>query len=88
VLAALIQIDARQNKVDDAYARIRAARDANPADARLQLLFGELSAAVGRRDEAEAAFHKAIEIDPNQLAGYTNLAGLLTDRPGGRGDAT
>ena len=77
VLAALVQVDSRQNRLGDAFARVRAARDANPADARLQLLYGELAAAAGQRDEAEAAFRKAIEIDPNQLAAYSSLVQLL-----------
>jgi tetratricopeptide (TPR) repeat protein len=73
----LVQIDARQNKLEESYARVRAARDAHPEDARLHLLFGELSAGAGLRAEAEAAFRKAIEVDPNQLAGYGSLAGLM-----------
>ena len=77
VLASLVQIDAREGKLGDAYARVRAARDAHPDDASLALLLGQLAAASGRRDDAEAAFRKAIEIDPNQLAAYSNLAGLL-----------
>jgi tetratricopeptide (TPR) repeat protein len=77
VLNALVQVDAREGKLADSYARIRAARDANPGDARLQILFGEISAAGRNADDAEDAFRKAIEIDPNALAAYTNLAGLF-----------
>jgi tetratricopeptide (TPR) repeat protein len=77
VLSALVQVDAREGKLSDAYERIRAARDANPSDPRLQVLFGEISAAGRRTDDAEAAFRKAIELDPNGLSAYTNLAGLF-----------
>jgi tetratricopeptide (TPR) repeat protein len=41
------------------------------------VLFGEISAAGRRTDDAEAAFRKAIELDPNGLSAYTNLAGLF-----------
>jgi tetratricopeptide (TPR) repeat protein len=77
VLGALIQIDARQDKLPDAYARIRAARDASPDNPRLQLLFGEISAAARRTDDAQAAFRKAIELDPNGLGAYQSLAALF-----------
>jgi tetratricopeptide (TPR) repeat protein len=77
VLGALLQVDAREGKLADSYERIRDARNANPDDAKLQVLFGELSMAARRADDAEKAFRKAIEIDPNGLAAYTNLAGLF-----------
>jgi tetratricopeptide (TPR) repeat protein len=77
VLGALAQVDARDGKLADSYARIRAARDANPNDASLQVLFGELSLAVQRPDDAEAAFRRAIEIEPNHLRAYTSLAGVF-----------
>ncbi len=77
VLGALVQVDARQQRLGDSFTRIRAARDANPGDARLQVLYGEIAAAARRPDEAEAAFRKAIEIEPNGLTAYANLAGLF-----------
>jgi tetratricopeptide (TPR) repeat protein len=77
VLSGLVQVDAREGKLGDSYDRIRAARDAHPDDARLQILFGEMSAAARKADDAEAAFRKAIEIDPNGLGAYTSLAGLF-----------
>lgn len=77
VLAALAQIDGREGKLGDAYARVRGLAEASPEDARLQLLFGQLAAAAGRHAEAEAAFRKAVDLDPNLLAGYGSLAGLL-----------
>ncbi len=77
VLAALVQVDARQGRLADSFARIGAARDAKPGDAKLQVLYGEIAGAAQRPQEAEAAFRKAIEIDPNGLAAYTDLAGLL-----------
>jgi tetratricopeptide (TPR) repeat protein len=77
VLGALVQVDHRQGKLPDAYTRIRAARDANPSNAKLQLLFGEISAAARRTDDAEAAFRKAIELDPNGLSAYQSLAALF-----------
>jgi tetratricopeptide (TPR) repeat protein len=77
VLGALAQVDARDGKLADSYARIRAARDADPQDASLQVLFGELSLAAQRPDDAESAFRRAIEIDPNSLRAYTSLAGVF-----------
>jgi tetratricopeptide (TPR) repeat protein len=77
VLGALVQVDAREGKLGDSYERIRAARAANPGDAKLQILFGDMSLAARRSEDAESAFRKAIEIDPNGLAGYTKLAGLF-----------
>jgi tetratricopeptide (TPR) repeat protein len=77
VLSALLQVDAREGKLPESYERIRAARAAHPDDPQLQVLFGEISAAARRPDDAEAAFRKAIEIDPNNIAAYTSLASLF-----------
>jgi tetratricopeptide (TPR) repeat protein len=77
VLGALVQVDHRQGKLPDAYERIRAARAANPTNAKLQILFGEISAAARRTDDAEAAFRKAIELEPNALGAYQSLATLF-----------
>ena len=77
VLGALAQVDAKDGRLADSYARVRAARDASPNDPALQVLFGELSLAAQRPDDAEAAFRRAIEVDPNHMRAYTNLAGLF-----------
>jgi tetratricopeptide (TPR) repeat protein len=83
VLRALLSVDARDGKLPDSYARIRAARDANPNDVSLQVLFGHLSLAAGRPDDAETAFRRAIELDPDQIQAYADLASLFVAR--GRG---
>jgi tetratricopeptide (TPR) repeat protein len=41
------------------------------------MLFGDISAAARRADDAEAAYRKAVELDPNALGAYTKLAGLF-----------
>ena len=76
MLSAFAQVDARDGKLPDSYQRIRAARDANPKDPALQVLFGELSLAAQRTPDAESAFRRAMELDPNNLRAYTSLAGV------------
>jgi tetratricopeptide (TPR) repeat protein len=77
VLTALAQIDAREGRLGESLERVGAARDADPNDAALQVLYGDLAAAAGDRAAAEAAFQRAIELDANHLEAYAKLARLL-----------
>jgi tetratricopeptide (TPR) repeat protein len=77
LLAALAQLDARQGRLGESMERVRAARDAAPDDASLQVLFGDLAVASGDLGAAEAAYQRAIELEANHLAAYAKLARLL-----------
>jgi len=77
VLAALVQVDSHDGRLEESFARIRAARDANPNDASLHALFGEMSLGARRPADAETAFRRAIELDPNNMRAYTDLATML-----------
>jgi tetratricopeptide (TPR) repeat protein len=83
VLRALLDLDVREGRLEESAERIGAAHQVEPADARLNRLWGEVLLYSGKKTEAEAAFRRAIELDPNDLSGYQNLARYLaiTGRP-------
>ncbi len=82
ILRALLQADVGRGVIDESAARVASALEARPEDARLQLLSGEV--AMLRQDAvaAEKAFKRTLELDPNSLRGYQQLASLyvLTGR--------
>jgi tetratricopeptide (TPR) repeat protein len=84
VLQALLDLDVREGRLEESAKRIGAAQQAAPEDAQLSRLWGEVLLYSGRKTEAEAAFRRSIELDPNDLSGYQNLARYLaiTGRPG------
>ncbi len=84
VLRALLDLDVREGRLEESAQRIEAAQLAEPDDAQLNRLWGEVLLYSGKKVEAEAAFRRAIELDPNDLSGYQNLARYLaiTERPG------
>jgi tetratricopeptide (TPR) repeat protein len=83
VLRALLDLDVREGRLAESAERIEAAQRARPDDSRLNRLQGEVLLYSGKKVEAEAAFRRAIELDPNDLSGYQNLARYLaiTGRP-------
>jgi spermidine synthase len=71
--ASLAFLDGRPDEA------LRLASDAlrrNPREERLQNLAGAAAASLGRRDEARAAFTRAVELDPSDPTAHLNL-GLL-----------
>lgn len=60
-----------------AVKEIQDAMIAAPADARLQSTLGELKATEGNRAEAEAAFRKAVAMDPSSLGARMALGYFL-----------
>jgi tetratricopeptide (TPR) repeat protein len=74
VLRALIQLDIAEDRALEGVARIQKALSQAPDDARLLLLTAELALVVGDVRTAEVILRKAIELDPNDLANYRELA--------------
>jgi tetratricopeptide (TPR) repeat protein len=77
VLRALIQIDVAEGRGPAGVERIQKALSQAPSDARLMLLAGELALVMGDVRTAEVVLRKAIELDPNDLANYRELAAYL-----------
>ncbi len=74
ILRALLQMDRREKRFDESVARIEAAVEANPENAKLRLLEGDVARVQGRPEDAQKSFEKSIELDPSDLAGYERLA--------------
>ncbi|MGI9432300.1 MAG: tetratricopeptide repeat protein [Myxococcota bacterium] len=83
VLKSLLDLDVREGRLEESVARITAAREASPEDARLARLQGEAALYGGDAATAEAQLQRAIELDPNDLKSYQSLARYLmvTGRP-------
>jgi spermidine synthase len=65
-----------EGRADEAERQARALVAAHPDEARLQTLLGVVSASLGHRDTARAAFNAALARTPRDAVNYTNL-GLL-----------
>jgi tetratricopeptide (TPR) repeat protein len=74
ILSNLLTLDAQDKRLPESTARINAAIEADPGNAKLQQLGGVLAEMTGRPEDAERMYKKAIELDPNDLAGYERLA--------------
>ena len=74
ILTNLLTLDGREQRLPDSVARINAALEADPGNAKLQQLGGVLAELTGRPDDAEKMYKKAIELDPSDLTGYERLA--------------
>ncbi len=74
ILRDLLRLDRREERFDESVARISGAVEANPENAKLRLLEGDVARVQGRPEDAEKSFEKAIELDPSDLAGYERLA--------------
>jgi tetratricopeptide (TPR) repeat protein len=83
VIASLALIDLRQGRGEESLARVRAASQAAPKDAALARMQGDVEVELGKLDEAETSYRRAIDVDPNQLESYGKLAQLYTRQ--GRG---
>ena len=83
VLKSLLDLDVRERRLAESVARISAALEAAPEEARLIRLQGEAALYGGDAATAEANLQRAIELDPNDLDSYRSLARYLmaTGRP-------
>ena len=65
---------ASEKRLPESVARISAALEADPGNAKLQQLGGVLAEMTGRPEDAEEMYKKSIELDPSDLTGYERLA--------------
>ena len=70
----------RGARLGESLERLDAAAAAHPEDAAVARVRGEALAAAGRRDEAEASFARAIQLDPDDIATYAPFASSLLAR--------
>jgi tetratricopeptide (TPR) repeat protein len=73
-LALLSSIDARQQRLGAAVKRVQDQMAKIEPTGQHHFLLGQLYAASNQSDSAEAAYLKAVEVDPNLNAGYAQLA--------------
>jgi tetratricopeptide (TPR) repeat protein len=76
ILRNLVRLDQREGRYSESVARVALALEAEPENAKLRTLSGLVALIDNRPDDAEAAFQKAIELDPSDAAGYEQLARL------------
>jgi len=76
ILRNLVRIDRKEGRLPESVARVAAAVEADAEDARLRTLSGLVALIDNRREDAEADFKKAIELDPTSAVGYEQLAKL------------
>jgi tetratricopeptide (TPR) repeat protein len=83
VLRALLDLDLKQGRLADSAQRIGGALKIHPDDPKLVQLDGEVALYSGDQVTAEARFKRAIDLDPNDVAGYEKLARymMVTGRP-------
>ncbi len=81
VLRLLLGVESRLGNIDASRKRIRESVAQNPEVARLHVLNGLLYLMERDSEQAETAFKKAIELDPDDLWGYEQLA-VLYQRTG------
>ncbi len=73
-LAILGKVEFAQGKFDDALDALSRAAKANPQNPEIQNYLGATLAQKGLRTQAETAFRKVIELDPNYASAHNNLA--------------
>jgi tetratricopeptide (TPR) repeat protein len=78
-LRGLIGIYARQNQLGQAHARIDQSIAAQPNNASLHFLKGQIFGFERNAGGAENEFRRALEIDPNYLAAYSALGALFVN---------
>lgn len=74
--AGLIRCLLREQKVDDAQATATSALAAQPNSPPLLAVMGDVDFRLAQMPEAEAAYRKALQIDPTQVRAYLGLARL------------
>jgi len=76
ILRNLLRLDQKEGRLAESVARVEAALAVEPENAKLRTLSGLVALMDNRPDDAEAAFQKAIELDPADASGYEQLARL------------
>jgi tetratricopeptide (TPR) repeat protein len=84
LLSSLYAIDRVTGKTSHSIKRINDAIEADPEVSGLWYLKGLVALEVGDQDGAEKSFKKSIDLDPNRLDAYQQLAALYQST--GRGD--
>ncbi len=74
--AGLIESLLHEQKIDDASAEAVKALGAQPNSAALLAAMGNVQFRLAEMAEAEASYHKALQIDPRELRAYVGLARL------------
>jgi tetratricopeptide (TPR) repeat protein len=77
ILAALLQLDSWQVRIEESLVRIRQAVRAEPESSPLVQLLGLAEFAAGNLEKAEVSFRRGIALDPNDLLAYQRLAQFL-----------
>jgi tetratricopeptide (TPR) repeat protein len=78
-LRGLINIYAAQNQLGQAHARVDQAISAQPNNASLHFLKGQVYGFERNAEGAETEFRRSLEIDPNYLASYSALGALFVN---------
>jgi tetratricopeptide (TPR) repeat protein len=78
-LRGLISIYAARNQTAEAHTRIDQAINAQPGNAGLHFLKGQIYGFEKNATAAEGEFRRALEIDPNYLAAYSALGALYVN---------
>jgi tetratricopeptide (TPR) repeat protein len=78
-LRGMISIYAAQNRINQAHARVDQSLSAQPNNASLHFLKGQVYGFEQNAQGAEAEFRRALEIDPNYLAAYSALGALFVN---------
>jgi tetratricopeptide (TPR) repeat protein len=76
ILRNLVRLDRAEGRFAESVARVEAALETEADSAKLRTLSGLVALMDDRPEDAEAAFKKAIELDPADAAGYEQLARL------------
>jgi tetratricopeptide (TPR) repeat protein len=74
ILNSLYMLDREENRVAESIERVDAAIEADPENARLYILQGNIALGQRRGEDAEAGFMKAIDLAPDDLKAYEHLA--------------
>lgn len=76
-LFVLVSLDMRDKRFDAAVSRVRAQIEAIEPSGRHELLLGQIYEAASRLPDAEAAYRRAVEIDPGLDAAYGRIVTVL-----------
>lgn len=74
ILRNLLGVERKLGLEAESIARVEAAAVAKPDDARIAVMQGLVAMMAGDMPAAEAAYQRSVELDPNDMAGYEQLA--------------
>jgi tetratricopeptide (TPR) repeat protein len=72
-LAQLAAMSVAEQKPEAALARVQRQALLEPRSGDIQVILGQINMVMGNRDEAEKAFLKSIDLNPNSVAAYIRL---------------